>query len=210
MINTAKADQIPMVHLPGGGYSQHLNGVREGFPGEETKELNATLLLSYQVDSGAKARRERNPWGTDETIRLIVGVLRYGAGKWSIIHCAMGFDGKRTFTDLKDKWRNLLDPRCNRKTPIRFKIVARTVSKIVSKSEYPTTWSIPDDLFSITTDYNITFSDLERLADLLTPQPTAQSQISPIQYNFVASEEEDQEEFPLEWGMFLEDGYFSS
>lgn len=54
-------------------------------------------------------RKHHRAWTLAEVLKLVEGVSRYGAGKWSEIRRVSFSSGShRTSVDLKDKWRNLL------------------------------------------------------------------------------------------------------
>ncbi|KAK8971570.1 Telomere repeat-binding protein 4 [Platanthera guangdongensis] len=54
-------------------------------------------------------RKHHRAWTLAEVLKLVEGVSRYGAGKWSEIRRLSFSSGShRTSVDLKDKWRNLL------------------------------------------------------------------------------------------------------
>ncbi|KAL3511635.1 hypothetical protein ACH5RR_024352 [Cinchona calisaya] len=59
--------------------------------------------------SGGMRRKHHRPWSLTEVVKLVEGVARYGAGRWSEIkRLAFASYSYRTSVDLKDKWRNLL------------------------------------------------------------------------------------------------------
>ncbi|XP_020277399.1 uncharacterized protein LOC109851591 isoform X2 [Asparagus officinalis] len=54
-------------------------------------------------------RKHHRAWTLSEVLRLVEGVARYGAGRWSVIRqVAFASYSYRTSVDLKDKWRNLI------------------------------------------------------------------------------------------------------
>ncbi|KAL2516389.1 TRF-like 6 [Forsythia ovata] len=54
-------------------------------------------------------RKHHRPWTLSEVVKLVEGVAKYGAGRWSEIkRLAFASYSYRTSVDLKDKWRNLL------------------------------------------------------------------------------------------------------
>ncbi|CAA6659338.1 unnamed protein product [Spirodela intermedia] len=60
-------------------------------------------------DSGDIRRKHHRAWTLWEVTKLIEGVSKYGAGRWSEIkRLAFPSYTQRTSVDLKDKWRNLL------------------------------------------------------------------------------------------------------
>jgi hypothetical protein len=84
-----------------------------------------------------KLRRQRQPWTDEETKLLLLGVKLIGKGRWSLIHQQMGFSKNRTPTDLKDKWRNLIDSKQNSKIPINFKELAEAINLEQEANEKP-------------------------------------------------------------------------
>ncbi|XP_051114636.1 uncharacterized protein LOC127240165 isoform X2 [Andrographis paniculata] len=59
-------------------------------------------------NSGTR-RKHHRPWTLSEVVKLVEGVAKYGAGRWSVIkRLAFASYSYRTSVDLKDKWRNLL------------------------------------------------------------------------------------------------------
>ncbi|KAI4330697.1 hypothetical protein MLD38_028957 [Melastoma candidum] len=54
-------------------------------------------------------RKHHRAWTLSEVLKLVEGVSRYGAGRWSEIkRLSFAPNTYRTSVDLKDKWRNLL------------------------------------------------------------------------------------------------------
>lgn len=89
----------------------------------------AALLSGSLKESSPSGRRVRIHWSNEEVEKLLRGVIRCGIGNWSSIHSAMKFDNRRTFTDLKDKWRNLLDPRCSSRSIVQYKHMAAEIKR---------------------------------------------------------------------------------
>ncbi|XP_008784286.2 uncharacterized protein LOC103703273 isoform X5 [Phoenix dactylifera] len=59
--------------------------------------------------TGGVRRKHHRAWTLGEVLKLVDGVARYGAGRWSEIRrLAFASYSYRTSVDLKDKWRNLL------------------------------------------------------------------------------------------------------
>ncbi|XP_009782035.1 uncharacterized protein [Nicotiana sylvestris] len=66
-------------------------------------------VISVPTPKGGMRRKHHRPWTIDEVVKLVEGVARYGAGRWSEIkRLAFASCPYRTSVDLKDKWRNLL------------------------------------------------------------------------------------------------------
>ncbi|KAL9460802.1 hypothetical protein AB3S75_003911 [Citrus x aurantiifolia] len=58
---------------------------------------------------GGVRRKHHRAWTLSEVMKLVEGVSKYGAGRWSEIkRLAFASYSYRTSVDLKDKWRNLL------------------------------------------------------------------------------------------------------
>nr|AKV71969.1 telomere repeat-binding factor like-protein [Rehmannia glutinosa] len=84
------------------------------------KEVKPKYLESYKTSSddevatvptanGGMRRKHHRPWSLSEVVKLVEGVAKYGAGRWSEIkRLAFASYSYRTSVDLKDKWRNLL------------------------------------------------------------------------------------------------------
>lgn len=79
-----------------------------------------------------KLRRLRTPWNDYEIQNLLIGVYNFGIGKWAMIRMNMSFKANRTYIDLKDKWRNLVDHRKYAKTPLVYRNI---VSAIIKKQQ---------------------------------------------------------------------------
>lgn len=131
-------------------------------------------------------RRARTPWEEDEIKMLIVGVLRFGIGNWAVIHAQMGFRDKRTFTDLKDKWRNLIDLRFNSRTPIALKNVANFLYGKIGKCSRGQ-YQMPFNGFTNINDWQTTFQELLyrsnniQISKIPLPQLQEQSQQTQLQ-----------------------------
>uniref|UniRef100_A0A1J3FNX0 Telomere repeat-binding protein 6 n=1 Tax=Noccaea caerulescens TaxID=107243 RepID=A0A1J3FNX0_NOCCA len=66
--------------------------------------------VDVPIMQGAGLRRKHHrAWTLSEVTKLVEGVSKYGAGKWSEIKkLSFSSHSYRTSVDLKDKWRNLL------------------------------------------------------------------------------------------------------
>ncbi|KAK6914702.1 SANT/Myb domain [Dillenia turbinata] len=72
----------------------------------ETCDNNVTIVPTTK---GGMRRKHHRAWTIAEVMKLVEGVARYGAGRWSEIkRLAFASYSYRTSVDLKDKWRNLL------------------------------------------------------------------------------------------------------
>ncbi|KAK1263076.1 hypothetical protein QJS04_geneDACA013451 [Acorus gramineus] len=79
-------------------------------------------------------RKHHRAWTLSEVVKLVEGVSRYGAGRWSEIKkVSFAPYAYRTSVDLKDKWRNLL----------RASLLPSSPDKGGSISRKPATMSIP-------------------------------------------------------------------
>ncbi|XP_030526119.1 uncharacterized protein LOC115737871 isoform X2 [Rhodamnia argentea] len=66
-------------------------------------------IVTVPTAKGGIRRKHHRAWTLAEVMRLVEGVSRYGAGRWSEIkRLAFASYSYRTSVDLKDKWRNLL------------------------------------------------------------------------------------------------------
>lgn len=66
-------------------------------------------ILTVPTAKGGMRRKHHRPWTLSEVVKLVEGVSRYGAGRWSEIkRISFATCSHRTAVDLKDKWRNLL------------------------------------------------------------------------------------------------------
>ncbi|XP_059595408.1 uncharacterized protein LOC100263481 isoform X5 [Vitis vinifera] len=66
-------------------------------------------IATVPTAKGGMRRKHHRAWTLSEVMKLVDGVSRYGAGRWSEIkRLAFASYSYRTSVDLKDKWRNLL------------------------------------------------------------------------------------------------------
>ncbi|XP_057977707.1 uncharacterized protein LOC131164490 isoform X2 [Malania oleifera] len=66
-------------------------------------------VVTVPTAKGGMRRKHHRAWTIGEVMKLVEGVSRYGAGRWSEIkRLAFASYTYRTSVDLKDKWRNLL------------------------------------------------------------------------------------------------------
>ncbi|XP_024453601.1 uncharacterized protein LOC7475702 isoform X3 [Populus trichocarpa] len=66
-------------------------------------------VVTVPTPKGGIRRKHHRAWTLSEVMKLVEGVSRYGAGRWSEIkRLAFASYSYRTSVDLKDKWRNLL------------------------------------------------------------------------------------------------------
>ncbi|KMT04840.1 hypothetical protein BVRB_7g170100 [Beta vulgaris subsp. vulgaris] len=66
-------------------------------------------LATVPTAKGGMRRKHHRAWSLTEVMKLVDGVAKFGAGRWSEIK-RLSFSSytHRTSVDLKDKWRNLL------------------------------------------------------------------------------------------------------
>ncbi|KAI9161352.1 hypothetical protein LWI28_016618 [Acer negundo] len=75
-------------------------------PSGDTSDEN---VVTVPTGKGGIRRKHHRAWTLSEVMKLVEGVSRYGAGRWSEIkRLAFASYSYRTSVDLKDKWRNLL------------------------------------------------------------------------------------------------------
>ncbi|CAN1286809.1 Telomere repeat-binding protein 4 [Linum perenne] len=66
-------------------------------------------IATVPTPKGGFRRKHHRAWALSEVIKLVEGVSKYGAGRWSEIkRLSFASSPFRTSVDLKDKWRNLL------------------------------------------------------------------------------------------------------
>lgn len=76
---------------------------------EEEDSDDNNNIATVPTAKGGMRRKHHRPWTLSEVVKLVEGVSRYGAGRWSEIkRIAFSTCSHRTAVDLKDKWRNLL------------------------------------------------------------------------------------------------------
>ena len=102
--------------------------------------INQTLLdTKDQLEVASiinKKRRVQIPWTLSEIKKLLIGVYFFGVGHWVIIHEMMKFDKKRLFSDLKDKWRNLILEQKRSKVPILYRKLALAILNKQQSRDY--------------------------------------------------------------------------
>eukprot|EP00252_Welwitschia_mirabilis_P003938 TRINITY_DN1402_c0_g1_i1.p1 TRINITY_DN1402_c0_g1~~TRINITY_DN1402_c0_g1_i1.p1 ORF type:complete len:716 (-),score=149.08 TRINITY_DN1402_c0_g1_i1:516-2663(-) len=78
--------------------------------GYDIEEDNSDdYVATVPTAKGGTRRKHHRAWTLGEVMKLVEGVSRCGAGRWSEIkRLAFSTYGHRTSVDLKDKWRNLL------------------------------------------------------------------------------------------------------
>ncbi|XP_039033807.1 uncharacterized protein LOC120169751 isoform X2 [Hibiscus syriacus] len=75
-------------------------------PSGDTSDDN---VVTVPTAKGGTRRKHHRAWTLSEVMKLVEGVSKYGAGRWSEIkRLAFASYSYRTSVDLKDKWRNLL------------------------------------------------------------------------------------------------------
>ncbi|TYI59779.1 hypothetical protein E1A91_D10G060900v1 [Gossypium mustelinum] len=81
-------------------------GLKYVDPSGDTSDDN---VVTVPTEKGGIRRKHHRAWTLSEVMKLVEGVSKYGAGRWSEIkRLAFASYSYRTSVDLKDKWRNLL------------------------------------------------------------------------------------------------------
>ncbi|XVE51879.1 hypothetical protein DITRI_Ditri02bG0076400 [Diplodiscus trichospermus] len=81
-------------------------GLKHVDTSEDTSDDN---IVTVPTAKGGTRRKHHRAWTLSEVLKLVEGVSKYGAGRWSEIRrLAFASYSYRTSVDLKDKWRNLL------------------------------------------------------------------------------------------------------
>ncbi|XP_044487526.1 uncharacterized protein LOC123212447 isoform X3 [Mangifera indica] len=100
IILEARSDFQKMQHPGQNMESKHVD------PSGDTSDDN---VVTVPTGKGGMRRKHHRAWTLSEVTKLVEGVSRYGAGRWSEIkRLAFASYSYRTSVDLKDKWRNLL------------------------------------------------------------------------------------------------------
>ncbi|PKI64306.1 hypothetical protein CRG98_015313 [Punica granatum] len=74
-----------------------------------SEDVSNDNVVTVPTAKGGMRRKHHRAWTLSEVMKLVDGVSRYGAGRWSEIkRLAFASYSYRTSVDLKDKWRNLL------------------------------------------------------------------------------------------------------
>jgi hypothetical protein len=78
--------------------------------GKRKKIATPKSLASRKSKTPATdGRKHRVRWSEEETLFLVMGVRKHGAGRWKdiLMDETLEFEAVRTNADLKDKWRNI-------------------------------------------------------------------------------------------------------
>ncbi|KAI4329100.1 hypothetical protein L6164_021400 [Bauhinia variegata] len=76
---------------------------------DPTTHISDDKMVTVPTSKGGMRRKHHRAWTLVEVMKLVEGVSRCGAGRWSEIkRLAFASYSYRTSVDLKDKWRNLL------------------------------------------------------------------------------------------------------
>ncbi|XVF74337.1 hypothetical protein PTKIN_Ptkin13bG0102400 [Pterospermum kingtungense] len=76
---------------------------------DQSGDTSDDNVVTVPTAKGGTRRKHHRAWTLSEVTKLIEGVSKYGAGRWSEIkRLAFASYSYRTSVDLKDKWRNLL------------------------------------------------------------------------------------------------------
>ncbi|XP_058078246.1 uncharacterized protein LOC131226654 isoform X2 [Magnolia sinica] len=104
IVAEAEREGEAMVTCAGEQQQEH-EPARLDSSGDNSDDNVATVPTS----KGGTRRKHHRAWTINEVMKLVDGVSRYGAGRWSEIkRLAFASYTYRTSVDLKDKWRNLL------------------------------------------------------------------------------------------------------
>ncbi|CAN6245903.1 unnamed protein product [Urochloa humidicola] len=99
-----KASKVPLTVNSEGGHIEAVD--RKGVHDQQANAYNAA---SKPKTKQGLTRKHHRAWTLCEVMKLVDGVARYGAGKWSEIRkLSFSSYSYRTSVDLKDKWRNLI------------------------------------------------------------------------------------------------------
>ncbi|XAR49899.1 hypothetical protein NMG60_11004075 [Bertholletia excelsa] len=131
--------QKPHINEPAN--DKHYQGINESElekefePGSVDSAVNSDdYTMTVPTAKGGIRRKHHRPWTLSEVVKLVEGVARYGAGRWSEIkRLAFASYSYRTSVDLKDKWRNLL----------RASFAQSPAEKAVQNSRKPASVPIP-------------------------------------------------------------------
>ncbi|XVF27035.1 hypothetical protein REPUB_Repub14bG0071900 [Reevesia pubescens] len=94
-------------------------------PSGDTSDDN---VVTVPTAKGGTRRKHHRAWTLSEVMKLVEGVSKYGAGRWSEIkRLAFASYSYRTSVDLKDKWRNLL----------KASFAQTPVDKVVNSRKHP-------------------------------------------------------------------------
>ncbi|CAN6239261.1 unnamed protein product [Urochloa humidicola] len=99
-----KASKVPLMVNSERGHTEAVD--RKGVLDQQANVYNAA---STTKTKRGLTRKHHRAWTLCEVMKLVDGVARYGAGKWSEIRkLSFSSYSYRTSVDLKDKWRNLI------------------------------------------------------------------------------------------------------
>ncbi|KAL8153440.1 hypothetical protein V2J09_011200 [Rumex salicifolius] len=110
----SEARTVPFQELPSEENSNKLCSETKIAKVEEEQEAKSADSSGNNSNSnftakGGMRRKHHRAWSLSEVVKLVDGVSRYGAGRWSEIkRISFASYSYRTSVDLKDKWRNLL------------------------------------------------------------------------------------------------------
>ncbi|KAK6264274.1 hypothetical protein SCA6_019708 [Theobroma cacao] len=95
----------PKKEKPAAELGQHMGLKHVNLSGDSSDDNVVTVPTA----KGGTRRKHHRAWTLSEVMKLVDGVAKYGAGRWSEIkRLAFASYSYRTSVDLKDKWRNLL------------------------------------------------------------------------------------------------------
>ncbi|AQK75381.1 TRF-like 6 [Zea mays] len=99
--------KVPEVPLKVSSENEHAEAVDS--KGVRNLQAKVCSAVSKPKIKHGLTRKHHRAWTLSEVVKLVDGVARYGAGKWSEIRkLSFASYSYRTSVDLKDKWRNLI------------------------------------------------------------------------------------------------------
>ncbi|PUZ77901.1 hypothetical protein GQ55_1G410000 [Panicum hallii var. hallii] len=99
-----KASEVPLTVNSGRGHIEAVDRKRV-----QNLQPNVYNAASKPKIKRGLTRKHHRAWTLCEVMKLVDGVARFGAGKWSEIRkLSFSSYSYRTSVDLKDKWRNLI------------------------------------------------------------------------------------------------------
>ncbi|KMT06278.1 hypothetical protein BVRB_7g162030 [Beta vulgaris subsp. vulgaris] len=80
----------------------------------ETDDEYEPVESSFNIRKSKRNDRRKNckPWTLDEVVALVDGMSKFGIGQWTAVKKAFFSSSRRTATDIRDKWRNLVKTKC--------------------------------------------------------------------------------------------------
>lgn len=80
----------------------------------DTDEEYEPVETSLNIRKSKRNDRRKNcqAWTLDEVVSLVDGMSQFGIGQWTAVKKAFFSSSRRTATDIRDKWRNLVKTNC--------------------------------------------------------------------------------------------------